>query len=89
MEITVEDDEIDDYKVELKTDRPQDIDWDLNLVQKPGKEQKVTKVVEEVSKHAVTFLQEISYDRDSLKTKSQININGYSEIIMFSNKSVL
>ena len=56
MEITVEDDEIDDYKVELKTDRPQDIDWDLNLVQKPGKEQKVTKVVEEVSKHTVTFL---------------------------------
>ena len=49
VEITIEDDEIDDYKVELKTDRPQDIDWDLNLVQKPGKEQKVTKVVEEVS----------------------------------------
>lgn len=49
VEITVEDhDDIDDYRVQLKTDRPQDIDWDLNLIQKPGKEQKVTKVVEEV-----------------------------------------
>lgn len=55
LHITVEDDEIDNYQLNLKTDRPQDIDWDLNLVQKPGKEQKVTKVVEEV-RMAITTL---------------------------------
>lgn len=48
VEISIDDDEIDSYQLSLKTDRPKDIDWDLNILQKPGKEQKFTKVVEEV-----------------------------------------
>lgn len=48
VEIPIEDDEIDNYQLHLKTDRPQEIDWDLSITQKPGQEQMVTKVVEEV-----------------------------------------
>ena len=44
----IEDDEVDNYELAIKTDRPQDIDWDVSLIQKPGKEQMITKVVEEV-----------------------------------------
>ncbi|XP_067941004.1 uncharacterized protein [Watersipora subatra] len=47
VEIKIEDDEIDDYKMSVKTAKPPQVEWDLTLTQQPGKEQKVTKVVEE------------------------------------------
>jgi len=56
VEVQIEDDEIDSYHVELKTERPPEIDWDLSLQQKPGKEQTVTKVVEEVSSYTTFIL---------------------------------
>ena len=53
IEINIEDDEIDNYQANLMTERPPDVEWDLNFVQQPGKEQKVTKVVEQVLLHAL------------------------------------
>lgn len=47
-EVHIDEDEIDNYQINLRTERPEDIDWDISIVQKPGQEQKVTKIVEEV-----------------------------------------
>lgn len=47
--MTIDDDDIDNYEFKLNTQAPDEIDWDLNILQRPGQEQKVTKVVEEVS----------------------------------------
>lgn len=44
----IEDDEIDNYHMSIRTEKPPEVEWDLKLTQQPGKEQKVTKVVEEV-----------------------------------------